>query len=129
MMNVQYLVSIRRIILVLLSTGLVFNMHYCAIMAFTPSTVTHHKKYSVTFPKTMTSHPSHHNSFHRYQYLVKSNRDDQNEKVKVNIIPDVDPVTLTAIGFALIAFNFLVFANLGDGGIGSFVARMINTYN
>lgn len=30
------------------------------------------------------------------------------EKVNVNLIPDVDAVTLTAVGFGLIAFNFLV---------------------
>jgi len=39
---------------------------------------------------------------------------------------DVDAFTLTAIGFALIAFNFFVFANAGDGGLGGIVARIIN---
>ena len=39
---------------------------------------------------------------------------------------NVDPVTLTAVGFGLIALNFFVFANLGDGGIGGIVASFIN---
>jgi hypothetical protein len=47
-------------------------------------------------------------------------------KVKVSIIPDVDPVTLTAIGFSLIAINFFILGNLGDGGISGFVATIIN---
>ena len=36
--------------------------------------------------------------------------------VNVNLIDDVDPVTITALGFAAIAANFLIFANMGDGG-------------
>lgn len=54
-------------------------------------------------------------------------KSDPDIKVKVNVIKDVDPFTLTAIGFALIAMNFLVFANLGDGGIAGVVATIINT--
>ena len=46
--------------------------------------------------------------------------------VKVNLINDVDPVTLTVIGFSLIALNFFVFANLGDIGIAGTVAKIIN---
>jgi len=42
---------------------------------------------------------------------------------------EVDAFTLTAIGFALIAFNFFVFANAGDGGIGGVVAKIINLSN
>ncbi|KAI2494404.1 hypothetical protein MHU86_20133 [Fragilaria crotonensis] len=30
---------------------------------------------------------------------------------------EVDPVTITALGFGLIAMNFLIFANMGSGGI------------
>lgn len=52
-------------------------------------------------------------------------RDD--EDVQVNLIPDVDSVTLTAIGFAAIAFNFFVLANSGDGGIAGVLATIINT--
>jgi hypothetical protein len=48
-------------------------------------------------------------------------------KVRVDLVNDVDPVTLTAIGFALIALNFLVFANMGDGGIAGIVATIINS--
>lgn len=47
-------------------------------------------------------------------------------KVNVSLIPDVDPVTLTAIGFSLIATNFFIFANLGDGGIAGVLATIIN---
>jgi hypothetical protein len=44
--------------------------------------------------------------------------EDEKEKVNVNLIPEVDSFTLTAIGFTLIAFNFFVFANMGDFGVG-----------
>ena len=50
-------------------------------------------------------------------------------KVRVDLVEDVDPLTLTAIGFGLIAFNFLVLGNLGDGGIGGLVATAINLLN
>eukprot|EP00563_Minutocellus_polymorphus_P009645 CAMPEP_0181021618 /NCGR_PEP_ID=MMETSP1070-20121207/1075_1 /TAXON_ID=265543 /ORGANISM="Minutocellus polymorphus, Strain NH13" /LENGTH=174 /DNA_ID=CAMNT_0023098501 /DNA_START=266 /DNA_END=790 /DNA_ORIENTATION=+ len=40
---------------------------------------------------------------------------------------EVDAATLTAVGFGLIAFNFLVLANMGDGGIGGVVASFINS--
>mmetsp|Transcript_15021 Transcript_15021/g.21260 ORF Transcript_15021/g.21260 Transcript_15021/m.21260 type:complete len:134 (+) Transcript_15021:112-513(+) len=39
---------------------------------------------------------------------------------------EIDPFTITAIGFGLIALNFLVFANMGDGGISGIVAQIIN---
>lgn len=52
----------------------------------------------------------------------------QELKVRVDLVDDVDPVTLTAIGFGLIALNFLVFANLGDGGISGIVATIINSF-
>lgn len=55
--------------------------------------------------------------------------DLENVKVNVNLVNDVDPVTLTAVGFALIAFNFLVFANLGDAGIAGGLATLLNTIN
>lgn len=60
-----------------------------------------------------------------------SNNDDSKKdiKVRVDLVEDVDPLTLTAIGFALIAFNFLVLGNLGDGGIGGVVATIINLAN
>lgn len=48
-------------------------------------------------------------------------------KVQVNLLPDIDSVTLTALGFALIAFNFFVLGNLEDGGIAGVVATIINT--
>lgn len=56
----------------------------------------------------------------------KVDSDFQQPTVRVDLIEDVDPITLTAIGFALIAANFLVFANLGDGGIAGLVATAIN---
>ena len=61
------------------------------------------------------------------QSVKKSIPQREEMKVRVDIVDDVDPVTLTAIGFALIALNFLVFANLGDGGISGLVARFINS--
>lgn len=56
-------------------------------------------------------------------------RNDDDDDVNVNIIPDVDAATLTAVGFGLIALNFFVFANLGDGGIAGVLATIINTAN
>ncbi len=52
--------------------------------------------------------------------------EDEKENVNVNLVNDVDSFTLTAVGFAAIAFNFLVFANMGDAGIGGIIARLIN---
>lgn len=41
-------------------------------------------------------------------------RDDDDKKVNVNLIPDVDSFTLTSVGFGLIAFNFLILANVSN---------------
>lgn len=38
--------------------------------------------------------------------------DDEEQRVRVDLVEDVDSFSLTAIGFGLIAFNFLVLANL-----------------
>ena len=43
--------------------------------------------------------------------LSKPDRDD-GEDVNVNLIPNVDAFSLTAVGFGLIAFNFFVLANV-----------------
>jgi hypothetical protein len=128
-MNICYFISLRKSI-VLLSVGFIVNMKWCT-MAFTPLVATHQSlllRYSAPSPSVHRLPMEIHRHVHVSKTVVNSNRDDQ-EKVKVNIIPDIDPITLTAIGFALIAFNFLVLGNLGDGGIGSLVARIINTYN
>jgi hypothetical protein len=53
----------------------------------------------------------------------------ERQNVRVDIAPNVDASTLTAVGFGLIAFNFFVLANMGDGGIGGVVATIINTLN
>lgn len=50
------------------------------------------------------------------------------KQVRVDMMDNVDASTLTAVGFALIAFNFFVLANLGDGGIGGIVATIINSF-
>ena len=49
--------------------------------------------------------------------------------VRVDVVEDIDPVTITALGFGAIAFNFLILGNLGDGGIGGVVATIINLMN
>ena len=54
-----------------------------------------------------------------------NDRDENNVKTTEM---NVDATTLTAVGFAAIAFNFLVLANMGDGGIAGIVARIINTW-
>ena len=59
--------------------------------------------------------------------LQRSDRkDDEPLSVNVNIVDNVDSFSLTAVGFALIAFNFFVLANLGDGGLSGVVASIIN---
>ena len=57
---------------------------------------------------------------------TKSPFDEQ--KVAVTEI-EIDPLTLTALGFGLIACNFLIFANMGDGGIAGVVASFMNTWD
>jgi hypothetical protein len=61
----------------------------------------------------------------------KQQKDERIKKedliVQVNLLPDIDSVTLTAIGFGLIAFNFFVLGNMEDGGIAGIVATIINT--
>lgn len=42
---------------------------------------------------------------------------------------EIDALTLTAVGFGLIAFNFFVLGNAGDGGLGGVVAKIINLSN
>lgn len=59
------------------------------------------------------------------QRSLKS-EDKEEIRVQVNLLPEIDSVTLTAVGFALIAFNFFVLANLEDGGIAGLVASLIN---
>lgn len=52
----------------------------------------------------------------------------QEMKVRVDMVDNIDATTLTALGFAAIAFNFFVLANMGDGGIGGVVATIINSF-
>jgi hypothetical protein len=63
--------------------------------------------------------------------IERSRKESDKEEliVNVNLLPDIDPLTLTAIGFGLIAFNFFVLANSGDGGIAGVVASIINLSN
>ena len=73
---------------------------------------------------TTRSTETYYNTFPSTTQVWARNDDDDN--VNVNIIPDVDAATLTAVGFALIAFNFFVLGNLGDGGIAGLVATIGN---
>ena len=57
----------------------------------------------------------------------KKNSDEEEIKVRVDLIPEIDAVSLTAVGFGLIALNFFVFANMGDGGIAGIVAQIMNS--
>ena len=57
-----------------------------------------------------------------------TNTNKEQIKVRIDLIDNIDPVTLSAIGFGLIALNFFVFANMGDGGIGGIVAYIINVF-
>ena len=50
------------------------------------------------------------------------------QNVRVDLVEDVDPVTLTAIGFGLITFNFLVLGNMGDGGSAGIIATIVNSF-
>mmetsp|Transcript_17132 Transcript_17132/g.39562 ORF Transcript_17132/g.39562 Transcript_17132/m.39562 type:complete len:144 (+) Transcript_17132:60-491(+) len=62
--------------------------------------------------------------------IERSERKPVNErrKVRIDMVDNVDATTITAVGFGLIAFNFFVLANLGDGGIGGIVATIINSF-
>ncbi len=62
--------------------------------------------------------------------IQRSRREPEKEKpkVRVDMVDNVDAVSLTAIGFAAIAFNFFVLANMEDGGIGGLVATIINSF-
>jgi hypothetical protein len=61
--------------------------------------------------------------------ISNNNPDVPQQKVRVDLLPNVDATTITAIGFAAIAFNFFVLANMGDGGIGGVVATIMNTWD
>jgi hypothetical protein len=61
--------------------------------------------------------------------IKRAKREDDSKediKVRVDLLPEVDAVSLTAVGFGLIALNFFVFANMGDGGISGFIAQIMN---
>lgn len=58
----------------------------------------------------------------------RRNPDKEERKVRVDMVDNIDATTLTAVGFAAIAFNFFVLANMGDGGIGGVVATIINSF-
>ena len=55
-----------------------------------------------------------------------SSEEKEDIPVQVNLLPEIDAVTLTAVGFGLIAFNFFILANSGDGGLGGALATIIN---
>ena len=100
-------------------------------------------KVTTTFPKSPTTTQRHSTPEDREQRLrnlgfssdeiQKSGQDPvervEEQKVRVDLVEDIDPFTLTAIGFAAIAFNFLVLGNLGDGGLGGLIATAINLLN
>lgn len=65
----------------------------------------------------------------QFVHNLPARLNDEDENVNVFEVKDVDALNLTVIGFAAIAFNFFVLANMGDGGIGGIVARIINTFN
>ena len=48
---------------------------------------------------------------------------DDDEEVEVKLVD----FTVMAIGFAAIVVNFIIFANMGDSGLGSEVARIIRS--
>jgi hypothetical protein len=58
----------------------------------------------------------------------KAESSPEDIKVRVDVVDDIDAFSLTAVGFGLIALNFLVFANMGDGGIAGVVATIMNTW-
>ncbi len=91
--------------------------------AFAPTSVANGIK---TSSMSFTSPASFHSQIHSSTHLALG-RDDEPE-VQVNEIGNIDATTLTAVGFGLIAFNFLVLANMGDGGIGGIIATFINTF-
>ena len=63
------------------------------------------------------------------QRSKKQSSQEEPLRVNVNTVDNVDSVSLTAVGFGLIAFNFFVLANMGDGGLGGVLATIINKMN
>lgn len=57
------------------------------------------------------------------------NKKEEPISVNVNLVENVDPVSLTAVGFGLIVINFFILANMGDGGIAGTLATIINSMN
>uniref|UniRef100_A0A7S3PYA2 Uncharacterized protein n=1 Tax=Chaetoceros debilis TaxID=122233 RepID=A0A7S3PYA2_9STRA len=64
----------------------------------------------------------------RLAFEKNNDRDSDNVRTGTGLIGNIDATTITTIGFGLIAFNFFVLANMGDGGIAGFVATIINTF-
>jgi len=51
------------------------------------------------------------------------------QKVRVDMLNNnFDATSITAIGFALIAFNFFVLANMDMGGLAGIVATIMNSF-
>ena len=99
----------------------------------TPSTPIQVKRHRSTWNNAIVGQNVAHQNYYDHQSsslfaFGNNNNDDEDRRVNVNIFNDVDPLTLTAIGFALIACNFFIFGNMGDFGLGGFVARIINAF-
>jgi len=76
----------------------------------------------------ITRGPFHdrHDTHHHLIDVDKDKLDDLGDKsVQVHEM-ELDPVTITALCFAAIAINFMVFAHWGDAGLGGLVASISN---
>lgn len=63
--------------------------------------------------------------FPMHMSLTK-NTNDYEEEEEVNIVDDVNTLTVMTIGLAAIAINFIIFANMGDARLGDSIFRIIN---
>ncbi|KAL7504384.1 hypothetical protein ACHAXN_002051 [Cyclotella atomus] len=103
---------------------------FCAIITFGCSSMAFVPSASRAAVCGSNKHvPSSSNSLPSCLAKLELRVNDEDDEVNVNLIPDVDAFTLTAVGFGLIAFNFFVLANMGDAGIAGAVARIINTFS
>mmetsp|Transcript_20750 Transcript_20750/g.43611 ORF Transcript_20750/g.43611 Transcript_20750/m.43611 type:complete len:119 (+) Transcript_20750:83-439(+) len=110
------------------SLAILVTLALSGVRGFSPShSIIHHRAAEWRTASAFT-HSSSSSCSPTSSSLTLANRDDDDRRVRVDLIEDIDPITLTAVGFGLIAFNFFVLGNLGDGGIGGFVARIINTF-
>mmetsp|Transcript_24647 Transcript_24647/g.51279 ORF Transcript_24647/g.51279 Transcript_24647/m.51279 type:complete len:131 (+) Transcript_24647:53-445(+) len=128
----------RSLLLIVTAVLVTLGSHHC-VEAFAPVSragVVCQSSTTITIPTRLPMSPPNDNdddkpgpSPEQLGFTPSPRSSESPTPVRVDLMENVDPVNLTAIGFGLIALNFFVLANLGDGGIAGVVATIINTMN